>query len=111
MGRIGDEEFRKKYPNISKEIEGGNSLTVSIQSVRTNVDEGEKAAERGGYPTAVDFIRLCETEDQAKEIIDYLEKRKEIASEYAEKLRKQLLERGLRSFGEKRKPGMRLPGT
>ncbi|MEM2874543.1 MAG: DUF2095 family protein [Candidatus Hadarchaeales archaeon] len=109
MGRITDEEFRRRYPNITREVNEGDY--VSIQSIRSDASEGEKAAARGGYPTAVDFIRLCETKEQAAEIIDYLERRKEISPEYAEKLRDQLNKRGLRSFGKRRRPGVSAPGT
>jgi len=103
MGRV-DQEFRRRYPNISRELDEENPVT--IQSVRTDMAEGEKAAARGGYPTAVDFIRLCETKEQAAEIIDYLERRKEITGEYAARLREQLNRHGLRSFGKRRKPGV-----
>jgi len=103
MGRV-DQEFRRRYPNISRELDEENPVT--IQSVRTDMAEGEKAAARGEYPTAVDFIRLCETKEQAAEIIDYLEKRKEITGEYAARLREQLNRYGLRSFGKRRKPGV-----
>jgi len=42
---------------------------------------------------------------QAREIIDYLERKGRITPEYAEKLRRQLKEKGLRSFGPKKEPG------
>ena len=47
-------------------------------------------------------LALAQTEEQAEEIIAYLEKRGEVERPYAEKLRKQLKEKGVRSFGPKK---------
>ena len=59
-----------------------------------------------GYdPNAIDFIRRCDTEEEAIEIIIFLEKKGDLTSEQAQALRKQLLEKGLRSFGEKKEEG------
>jgi hypothetical protein len=93
------ELIKKKFPHIAAELE---EPSVSFSSVRSDPKEAEKASFE---PTAVDFIRRCDTEEQALEIIDFLESRKEIHHDYADKLRKQLKERGLRSFGSKKKPG------
>ena len=54
-------------------------------------------------PCAVDFIRRCDTEVQAEEIIAYLQKKGEITQEYAEELRCKLKREGVRSFGSKKK--------
>jgi hypothetical protein len=99
------EEFRKKYPNLDEEF--GKGGTVKIQAVRSNVREAEKAAHslQGYDPTTVDFIRRCENDGQALEIIDFLEGKGEIEPSYAKRLRSQLAERGLRSFGKRREPG------
>jgi hypothetical protein len=53
-------------------------------------------------PDVIDFIRRCDTEEQAEEIIAYMEKRGEIEKQYAERLRKQLKDKGVRSFGPKK---------
>jgi hypothetical protein len=53
-------------------------------------------------PDVIDFIRRCDTEEQAEEIIAYMEKRGEIEKQYAERLRKQLKDKGVRSFGLKK---------
>ncbi len=102
------ETLRKLFPNLAKELEfGGNK--VAINSVRTDVQAGEKAATRDLFanynPDVIDFIRRCDTEDQAMEIIEYMERRGDIGAEYAEKLRKQLKEKGVRSFGPKKEYG------
>ena len=98
------EEFRRRYPNLIKEWGKG---TVGIKAVRTSVEEAEKAAHslQGYQPTAVDFIRRSVNEDQALEVINFLEERGDIEASYARRLRSQLAERGLRSFGKRRKPG------
>jgi len=96
--------FKKMFPNLSKELELGDSK-VAIDSVRTEIDEAEKTVTDKFHnynPTIVDFIRRCDTEVQAKAIIAYLEKRGELTKEYAEKLRKQLKRKGVRSFGPKK---------
>jgi hypothetical protein len=105
MGEYTAEEFRRKYPKLNEEL--GGKGTIKIRAVRSSVEEAEKAAHsvQGYDPTAVDFIRRCENERQALEIIDYLEDRGEIEPEYAKRLRYQLVEQGLRSFGKRKRPG------
>ncbi|KUO41980.1 MAG: hypothetical protein APU95_00430 [Hadesarchaea archaeon YNP_N21] len=100
------EEFRRKFPNLANEIEW-QSQRIPIDSVRTDGKEAEKKTylEQGFEPSAVDFIRRCDTEQQALEIINFLEERKEIEHEYAMRLRRQLIVMGLRSFGSKKRPG------
>jgi len=99
------EHFRKRFPNLAAEMETGVAK-ISINSVRTDRSTGEKHATlRGFLPDVIDFLRRCETHDQALEIIAYLEKRCEISGEYANKLRDQLSEKGLKSFGERKKHG------
>lgn len=85
----------------------GGAGTVNINAVRSSPKEAEKIVhtEYGYEPTVVDFIRRCETEAQALEIINFLEGRGGIEESYAERLRAQLKERGLRSFGKHRGPG------
>jgi len=109
MGLIIDwERFRKLFPHLAEEMERGVAR-VSIEAFRVDPEEGERLA-RGdpwaGYnPDVIDFLRRCDRVEEAEEIIDYLERRGEITSERAERLRRQLRERGLRSFGEKKEPG------
>ena len=96
--------FKKMFPNLSEELEGGDSK-VAIDSVRTDPDATEKSMPdkfRNYDPTVVDFIRRCDTEEQAEEIIAYLEKKGEVTKEHAAKLRKQLKRKGVRSFGSKK---------
>ncbi len=101
---LDEKTLKKLFPNLSKEIKNVD-YKVSIDSVRTNSETGEKAAcARFSHytPDIIDFLRRCDTEDQAREIIDYMEEREEIPRGYAEKLRKQLKDQGVRSFGPKK---------
>lgn len=101
---IDKETFRKLFPNLAREMETG-VCRIAITSVRLDPEEGEKAASKkfeGYNPDVIDFIRRCDTEEQAEEIIAYLEKRGEISASYASSLRKQLREKGVRSFGPKK---------
>jgi hypothetical protein len=99
-----EEKFKKMFPNLAKEL-GSTEHTIAINSVRTDAQTGENAAsERFVHymPDVIDFVRRCETEKQAEEIIGYMEKRGEISKQYAGKLRKQLREKGVRSFGPRK---------
>jgi hypothetical protein len=116
------ESIKKMFPNLIKELEGGESK-VRIDSVRadpTHAEEGIEGTDealieqaknalpdkfRHYSPTVIDFIRRCDTETQAEEIICYLLKRKEITEENACDLRSQLKKNGLRSFGSKKEAG------
>ena len=97
-------EFKKMFPRLAEELEK-KEQKIGITSVRSDLKTGEKASSRkfvGYTPDVIDFLRRCHNEKQAKEIIGYLEKRGEISQEYARRLRKQLKEKGLRSFGTKK---------
>lgn len=95
------------FPHLAREMELGESK-VAITSVRSDIETGERAVSRKFVhyvPDVVDFIRRCGTDEEAYEIVDYMEKRGEISVKYAEKLRKQLREKGVRSFGPKKEDG------
>jgi hypothetical protein len=99
------EAFKKMFPNLSQELGSGENR-VSVNSVRTDNEAGERHATRETFvhyvPDVIDFIRRCDTQEQAEQIIDYVEKRGEIDGLYAQKLKKQLKEKGVRSFGAKK---------
>jgi len=101
---INKRQFRKMFPNLAREVEGEKGK-VRIASVRSDSEAGETPASRqfDGYdPDVVDFLRRCDNEDQAEEIINYLESKKEVSREHANRLRKQLRQKGVRSFGPKK---------
>ena len=111
------------FPHLSKELEKGDAK-ISIDALRKNPleaeeenDECEECSEeefmseapksmpdklRHFNPQAEDFIRRCDTESQAEEIIAYLQKKGEISEECASQLRKKLEKEGVRAFGPKK---------
>jgi hypothetical protein len=96
--------FKKLFPNLAEELESSEHR-VAVNSVRTDIQTGERAASKRFVrymPDVIDFIRRCDTEEQAEEIIDYMEKKGEIEKQHAKKLKKQLKEKGVRSFGPKK---------
>lgn len=98
------EKFKRLFPNLAKELESEDGK-VSINSVRSETQNGEKAASSrfvNYMPDVIDFLRRCDTNEQAEEIIAYLEGRGELGKQYAEKLRQQLKAKGVRSFGPKK---------
>jgi len=121
-------DIKKMFPHLFEELETGE-VKVPINGVRKNAAEAEgeiAEAEECGCeeqiefeeelaqctetpdklrhfnPQAVDFLRRCDTEAQAEEIIAYLEKKGEITKQYASELRCQLKRDGVRSFGPKK---------
>ena len=99
-----EKRFRRMFPNLAKELTNGNCET-KINSERSDptTDEKDVSKKFADYtPDVIDFLRRCDKVEQAEEVICYLEKRREISSEYATKLRKQLKTKGVRSFGSKK---------
>ncbi len=112
------ENFRRRFPNLSGEVdeEAGSLPPDPAASEEANSQsDGTLAKEivhkkpmRGfdGYdPTTVDFLRRCGSEKEAQEIIEYMEKKGEIARSEAQRMRSQLKTKGLRSFGPKKDYG------
>ncbi len=112
---IDKKSLRKMFPNLYNELETGE-VKVPINSVRKNPEAIENAEceedeleptvphdkLRHFNPTVVDFIRRCDTNAQADEIVSYLEKKGEITKEYACELRSKLKREGVRCFGSKK---------
>lgn len=104
---IEKEVFKKLFPRLAKELKLGEE-GIEINSVRRDLKTGEEASSGkfAGYtPDVIDFIRRCDNEQQAEKIINYLEKQEKISHDYAEKLKKQVREKGVRSFGSKKEDG------
>ncbi len=118
-------DLKKMFPHLYEELEEGE-VKVPIDAVRKNAAEAEsefndecgcdeqveaerEVAEciepdklRHFNPQALDFLRRCDTNAQAEEIITYLEGKGEITKDYAHELRCQLVRDGVRSFGPKK---------
>lgn len=96
-----DDKFRTAYPALNKELESGTAK-VGIDGVRTMSEKTETTSTERFLPDVVDYIRRCDTTDQAVEIINYMLKRGEINKKEARKFKSQLKANGLRSFGTKK---------
>ncbi len=104
---MAEEWFKRLFPHLAKEMESGRSrvTTADVEGVQEQRPDGSERKWAGYVPDAVDFIRRCETREQAEEIIDYLEKRGETPPERAAELRRQLEDKGLESFGSRKEEG------
>ena len=113
--------LKKMFPHLYRELAEDSENKVSIDAVYDRPDAAEKAVEiedvceeeflkplkpvdklRHFNPSAIDFIRRCDTDKQAQEIISYLQKRGEITAEQAEELECTLKQKGVRGFGPKK---------
>ena len=106
------EKIKKIFPNLAKEIEK-TPMKIQMDSVRIDVKIGESIAFKNfmGYnPDVIDFLRRCNTEAEAEDILDYLEKRGEISTKYAKQIRNQLKDKGIRSFGAKKEDNYYMRG-
>ena len=98
------EKLKKMFPHLAEEITSEKCGT-KINAVRSDVTAAEKAVATkftNYNPDVIDFLRRCDKPEQAEEIICYMEKRQEISPDYANKLKKQLKTKGVRSFGAKK---------
>jgi len=93
--------FRKKYPRLWGELENNHSARPHRRKIQNDMF-------RGYAPSAIDYLRRCDESEQAEKTISYLVEHREITASYAEELRKQLREKGLRSFGPRKRDGFYL---
>lgn len=97
------DELRKKFPHLLKELEGEG---LPIKGVRVDdIQSEEDSGSQTVGPSIIDFLRRCSNEEEALEIIAFMESKKQIGGDYAKKLRAQLLKGRLRSFGSKKEQG------
>lgn len=97
-------QLKKRFPHLAQEMEDGETK-VSMTSIRSDTETGERAVSKkfeGYNPDVIDFLRRCDNEEQAEEVIKFLLKKKEISRDYASRLRRQLKGKGVRSFGSKK---------
>jgi hypothetical protein len=105
------EQILERLPHLANEVKS-SAPGVQIEGVRwEETDRTRQPLRTGedrfaGYsPDVIDFLRRCTSEDEALEIINFLEKRGEIKAHHAKELRDQLQRRGVRSFGSKKSWG------
>jgi len=98
-----NEKFKKLFPKITEEFEKNETKSIRIDAVRwSRTEEYSPSEYELKNPNVISFIRRCSSNEEALEIIDFMEKRGEISSEYAENLRSQLDKEGLESFGPRK---------
>lgn len=90
-----EEEFKRRFPKLYEEIKMGVSSYQLIDIVEDKPPL---------VPDAVDYLRRCKSNEEAEEVINYLERVKEITAERANALRRQLRNEGLESFGTRKGP-------
>lgn len=95
-------ELEKQFPNLISEITD-KKKTLKIHSVNPDIESitrEKQFNETVDYyedlknPGAIDFLRRCTSKNEAIEILDYLQKRKEISQETYKKLKLQILKKG-----------------
>ncbi|MHA1377871.1 MAG: DUF2095 family protein [Candidatus Helarchaeota archaeon] len=98
--------FEDLFPNLAREMNMGKS-GIAMKGIRwyEQPSDDEEGISELINPDVVDFIRRCNTNEEAIEIIEFMLCREEIKEDYAQKLRDQLILYGLESFGPKKKPG------
>ncbi len=97
------EEFRRRFPALYREIKA-RKMTVSISGIREMSEYAEREASTN-MPSVVDYLRRCDTDEEGKQVIDFLLKRGELTAEEAGRLLKQLENYGIRSFGSRKQLG------
>lgn len=118
---VDNHSLKKMFPHLYRELKEDSENKIAIDAIRENPEAAEYAAEiedvceeeflkptktidklRHFNPTAVDFLRRCDTDEQAQEIISYLQKRGELTQEQAQELEHTLKQNGVRGFGTKK---------
>jgi hypothetical protein len=118
---IDKHSLKKMFPHLYRELEEPSGNNDSIDTVHADYEVGKESPEiedvceeeflkpakevdklRDFNPSAVDFIRRCDTKAQAQEIISYLQKKGELTQKQAKELECKLKRDGVRSFGSKK---------
>lgn len=102
-------EAEVAMPEEEVEVQDGTVEAVELEEApveAADAAEAESAPEQDKFrhynPTVVDFLRRCDTDSQAEEIIAYMCKKGELTEDHASQLRTQIKKAGLRSFGPKK---------
>jgi hypothetical protein len=119
---INKHSLKKMFPNLYRELEEETTENkVSINNHYTDDEVTKEAPEiedvceeeflkplkkvdnlQHFNPSAIDFIRRCDTNEQAQEIISYLKEKGELTQEQAKELECKLRREGVRGFGSKK---------
>jgi len=101
-----EKRFEDLFPHLAKEMNFEGSL-VKMKGIRWDVNQYTDSDDFNELknPDVVAFIRRCSYKEEAIEIIEFMLRRGEINEGYAEKLKDQIEEYGLESFGSRKTPG------
>ena len=88
-------EFRRRFPNLYRELEG----TEEKASPRSEIQDAKGILLDKAAPEVTSYIRRARTVDEALEIVGYLKRRGEISEGQAIEFRRQIEQKGVRSFG------------
>jgi len=91
------EEFKKKYPYLAKEILEGNGVRGLSELL-----EGD---EPPFMPTAVDYLRRCNSTAEAVEVLNYLTRIGQLKDEERRELENKIFNEGLESLGPRKSFG------
>ncbi len=99
-------KFWELFPHLADELVNGKSVAnIEADTLGPKRSLNANRKWEGYDPDIIDFIRRCKTHEQATQIIEYMSNEGKISSEMAEKLRLQLEEGGVRSFGKLKEKG------
>ena len=99
-------KFKELFPHLADELVNGKSIAdLESDTIKQKSVLNTNRRWAGYEPDIIDFIRRCETLEQAKKIIDYMSNEGNVSTEMVEKVRRQLEEEGVRSFGELKEKG------
>jgi hypothetical protein len=89
---ISIDHFEKHFPALNGEMTDNNKEEI--------IDGTPDEDPFSNYePNVYDFLERARTDEEGFEIIDYLVQQKQISSKIAKKLKTQITESGIRSFG------------
>ncbi len=98
-----EEEFQKQYPHITDEM-GDPNRSYPVDSVRWEEDElVEEEVLPPEEPTLDSLLSRSKSEEEALEIIKYLEKQGQVTPQDAKKLISTLKTEGLQAFKRRKK--------
>ena len=110
--KVSTEDMEKYFPHLVAEI-SDDKMALGIDNVEgdftpSKADESlpiDSDPFENYEPTVIDYLCRAKTDEEAMEIIDFLQKQGHISAGEASQLLDQLQKEGVRSFGPIRTPG------
>ncbi|MEM3660065.1 MAG: DUF2095 family protein [Thermoproteota archaeon] len=86
------------------------STSLSEEELLKIADEGyseslEPKTLKGYVPNVFDYIRRCDSVEEAFQILDFLVSRNELPEKVARVIKKRIMEKGVRFYGPKKQVG------